>query len=134
MNLGSQGQPAATLENRDSPGMQSFWSMPRRLLVENRVVGDVERDDPDRVLRGSALTGGRGRIDLGALHGSADGVVVEPAVASPVLEHFGEHDAYHPDGRLPAKECLHRAAAALDSAVGALLQVRAKGGEVKGKT
>ena len=34
----------------------------------------------------------------------------------------------------PAKECLHRAAAALEPAVGALLQVRAEGGGVKGKT
>lgn len=134
MNLGSQGQPTATLENRDSPGMQSFWSMSRRLLAENRVVGHDECDDPDRVLRGGALAGGRGRVDLGALHGSADGVVVEPAATSSVLVHLGEHSAYHPDGRLPAKERLQRAAAALESAVGALLQVRAEGGEVKGKT
>lgn len=96
--------------------------MSRRLPAGNRAVGHDERDEPGHVLGD------------GALDGPADGVVVEPAATSPVLVHLGEHSAYHPDGRLPAKERLQRAAAALESAVGALLQVRAEGGEVKGKT
>lgn len=63
-----------------------------------------------------------------------DGIVVEPAAAGPLLVRLGVHGAHHPDGRLPAKERLRRAAAALEPAVGALLQVRAEGGGVKGKT
>lgn len=97
--------------------------MSRRLPADNGVVGQDERDDPGRVLRGGALAGGRGRVDLGALVGPSDGVVVEPAAASPVLVHLGEHGAHHPDGRLPAREHLHDAAAALELAVGAPLHV-----------
>ena len=55
--------------------------MSRRLPAGNGVVGHDERDDPGRVLVGGALVGGRGRVDFGALHGPADGVVVEPAAA-----------------------------------------------------
>ena len=86
------------------------------------------------MLRGDALADGRGRVGLGAFHGPADGIVVEPAAAGPLLVRLGVHGAHHPDGRLPAKERLRRAAAALEPAVGALLQVRAEGGGVKGKT
>ena len=97
--------------------------MSRRLPAGNRVVGHDERDDPGRVLCGSALVGGRGRVHLGALHGPADGVVVEPAAARPVLVHLGENGAHHPDERFPAREDLHDPASALELAVGALLHV-----------
>ena len=59
----------------------------------------------------------------GALDGPADGVVVEPAAADPLLVHLGEHGAHHPDGLLPAREHLYDAAAALELAVGALLHI-----------
>ena len=97
--------------------------MSRRLPAGNRVVGHDERDDPDRMLCGGALVGGCGRVHLGALDGPADGVVVEPAAAGPLLVHLGEHRPHHPDERLPAGEHLHHAAAALELAVGALLHV-----------
>lgn len=98
--------------------------MSGRLPAGNGAVGRDERDDPGSVLRGGAPpVGGRGRVDLGALHGPADGVVVEPAAAGPVLVHLGEHRPHHPDGRLPAGEHLHHAAAAPELAVGAPLHV-----------
>lgn len=97
--------------------------MSRRLPAGNRAVGHDERDDPGRVLCGGTLVGGRGRVDLGSLHGPADGVVAEPAAAGPLLVHLGEHRSHHPDERLPAREHLHHAAAALELAVGALLYV-----------
>lgn len=97
--------------------------MLRRLPAGNRVVGHHERNYPGRMLGGGALVGGRGRVHLGALHGPADGVVVEPAAARPVLVHLGEHRSHHPDERLPAREHLDDAAAALELAVGALLNV-----------
>ena len=53
--------------------------MSRRLPAGNGVVGHDGRDDPGRALGGGALAGVRGRVRLGALHGPADGVVVEPA-------------------------------------------------------
>ena len=56
--------------------------MSRRLPAGNRVVGRDERDDSDRVLRGGALVGGRGRVHLGTHDGPADGVVVEPAATT----------------------------------------------------
>lgn len=97
--------------------------MSRRLPAGNRVVGHDERDDPCRVLRCGALVGVLRRVDLGALHGPADGVVVEPAAAGPVLVHLGEHGAHHPDERFPAGEDLHDPAAALELSVGARLHV-----------
>lgn len=51
--------------------------MSRRLPAGNEIVGHDKRDDPGRVLGGGALVGARGRVHLGALHGPADGVVVE---------------------------------------------------------
>ena len=88
--------------------------MLRRLPAGNRVVGHRERDDPGRVLGQRALVGVRGLVGLGALDGPADRVVAEPAAARPVLVHLREHGAHHPDGRLPAGEDLHDAAAALE--------------------
>lgn len=37
-------------------------------------------------------------VDLGAFHWPADGVVVEPAAAGPVLVHLREHRSHHSDG------------------------------------
>lgn len=85
--------------------------MSRRLPAGNRAVGHDERDEPGHVLGD------------GALDGPADGVVVEPAAADPLLVHLGEHGAHHPDGLLPAREHLYDAAAALELAVGALLYI-----------
>ena len=85
--------------------------MSRRLPAGNRAVGHDERDEPGHVLGD------------GALDGPADGVVVEPAAADPLLVHLGEHGAHHPDGLLPAREHLYDAAAALELAVGALLHI-----------
>lgn len=93
--------------------------MSRRLPAGNGVVGHDGRDDPGRALGGGALAGVHGRVRLGALHGPADGVVVEPAAPRPILVRLGEHGAHHPDERLPAREDPHHAAAALELAVDA---------------
>lgn len=55
--------------------------MLRRIPAGNRVVGHRERDDSGRVLGRGALVGVRGLVDLGALDGPADRVVLEPAAA-----------------------------------------------------
>ena len=97
--------------------------MSRRLPAGNRVVGRDERDDPGRVPCGGALVGGRGRVHLRTLDGPSHGLVVEPAARRPLPVHLGEHRPHHPDGRLPAREHLHHAAAVPGLAVGALLHV-----------
>lgn len=97
--------------------------MSRRLPAGNRVVGHDERDDPGRVLCGGALVGRRGCVHLRTLDGPSHGFVVEPAARRPLLVHLGEHRPHHPDERLPAREDLDDAAAALELAVGALLHV-----------
>lgn len=56
--------------------------MLHRFPAGNRVVGHHERDDPGRVVGCGALVGVRGLVDLGALDGSADRVVAEPAAAA----------------------------------------------------
>lgn len=103
--------------------MPSFWRTLRRLPAGNRVVGHHERDDPGLALGRGSLVGLRRLVDLGALDGPADRAVAEPAAARPVLVHLREHGAHHPDERLPAREDLRGAAAALGLAVGALLHV-----------
>ena len=72
--------------------------MSRRLPAGNGVVGHDGRDDPGRALGGGALAGVRGRVRLGALHGPADGVVVEPAAPCPILVRLGEHAVGHHPG------------------------------------
>ena len=103
--------------------MPSARRMLHRLPAGNRVVGNHERDDPGRMLGRGALVGVRGLVDFGALDCPADRVVAEPAAARSVLVHLRERCAHHPDERLPAREDLRGAAAALGLAVGALLHV-----------
>lgn len=97
--------------------------MLRRLPAGNRVVGHRGRDDPGRVLGRGAPAGARGPVDLGALDGSADRAVAEPSAARPVPGHLREHGARRPDGRPPAGEHVHDAAAVPELAVGAFLHV-----------